>query len=413
MRLPLAAPLLLSLLLATAAPAKDKPVPMSHADSLNWQKGQIWTLTVRRIWPTTVPSEIKKLRPWQNQQDFYKQLDGTAQKQGTDLHSLKKIVDGVKASFTKNEDVTPRQLSEAVLAELGQSTQPRLPAGTVESLRRDFSRLVGSVPREAPLKREAASDTPSKPALDTAGQHAKSLSTTDTSDNASKPSRNVGELIAAALLGTLAGGGLLAWLRPRSATPAAVYTSPPPTPTPRQSPFEKAEREASILKLQARVAELEKQLSVAETPGLQTARKTSPTALPEPQTINEPPTNETQILPAATPVAPTPPAPVLLYGPAPSSPTIEHRKLSQVPMPQLPICLTLSGADAPHGAFELSAEADHARLIRDGVKELREFFEYPLPLPERFTTIKTVQPGKLTRQGDTWTVERKSKIKLS
>ncbi|GAA3969328.1 hypothetical protein [Hymenobacter antarcticus] len=119
----------------------------------------------------------------------------------------------------------------------------------------------------------------------------------------------------------------------------------------------------------------------------------------------------------ATEAAATAPAvasgPVHYYAPAPDVPSIEHRKLSPNPLPQMPLIITLPHGEANTAQFSFSPQADQSRIIGNGVRELKEFFAFELPPTEQFTTIKNLTPGKLEKRDDAWHVVQKAEIALS
>ncbi|GAB3290195.1 hypothetical protein GCM10027511_02440 [Hymenobacter humi] len=114
---------------------------------------------------------------------------------------------------------------------------------------------------------------------------------------------------------------------------------------------------------------------------------------------------------AATPAASS--GPVHYYAPAPDVPSIEHRKLSPNPLPQMPLLITLTHAEATVALFSFSPQADQSRIIGNGVRELKEFFAFELPPTEQFTTIKNMSDGKLEKRDDAWHVLQKAGIALS
>jgi hypothetical protein len=123
--------------------------------------------------------------------------------------------------------------------------------------------------------------------------------------------------------------------------------------------------------------------------------------------------------PAATEAAPETAAPAAsngplhYYAPAPDVPSIEHRKLSPNPLPQMPLLITLPSAEAVTAQFSFSPQADQSRIIGNGVRELKEFFQFELPPTEQFTTIKNLKAGKLEKRDDAWHVVQKAEIALS
>jgi hypothetical protein len=105
--------------------------------------------------------------------------------------------------------------------------------------------------------------------------------------------------------------------------------------------------------------------------------------------------------------------PLHYYAPAPDVPSIEHRKLSPNPLPQMPLLITLPHSEATTAQFSFSPQADQSRIIGNGVRELKEFFQFELPPTEQFTTIKNLTAGKLERRDDAWHVVQKAGIALS
>ena len=120
---------------------------------------------------------------------------------------------------------------------------------------------------------------------------------------------------------------------------------------------------------------------------------------------------ETPAVVPATPAASN--GPLHYYAPAPDVPSIEHRKLSPNPLPQMPLLITLPYAAAETAQFSFSPQADQSRIIGNGVRELKEFFQFELPPTEQFTAIKNLTPGKLEKRDDVWHVVQKAEIALS
>ncbi|WP_460549653.1 hypothetical protein [Hymenobacter daeguensis] len=116
---------------------------------------------------------------------------------------------------------------------------------------------------------------------------------------------------------------------------------------------------------------------------------------------------------AGAPAEPPATGPVHYYGPAPDVPSIEHRKLSPNPLPQMPVLITLPSVEATTAQFSFSPQADQSRIIGNGVRELKEFFQFELPPTEQFTAIKNLSAGKLEKRDDAWHVVQKAEIALS
>ncbi|MBF9239358.1 hypothetical protein I2I05_18340 [Hymenobacter sp. BT683] len=115
----------------------------------------------------------------------------------------------------------------------------------------------------------------------------------------------------------------------------------------------------------------------------------------------------------AAPVPAASNGPTHYYAPAPDVPSIEHRKLSPNPLPQMPLLITLAHTEATTAQYSFSPQADQSRIIGNGVRELKEFFAFELPPTEQFTTIQNLSAGKLEKREDTWHVVEKASIALS
>lgn len=152
----------------------------------------------------------------------------------------------------------------------------------------------------------------------------------------------------------------------------------------------------------------------------QTIEWAAPTSTPPAiQELIEASAPEASAAPAGAPANPETAAaapsngPLHYYAPAPDVPSIEHRKLSPNPLPQMPLLITLPHSEAATAQFSFSPQADQSRIIGNGVRELKEFFQFELPPTEQFTTIKNLKPGKLARRDDAWHVLQKAEIALS
>ncbi len=111
---------------------------------------------------------------------------------------------------------------------------------------------------------------------------------------------------------------------------------------------------------------------------------------------------------------PTSNAPARFYAPAPNVPYIEHRKLAAEPFPLMPVCLIVT--DGPAGnlaTYGFSPQADQARIIADGIRNLRTFFDFDLPPNDQYTRITTAAAGKLERVGERWEVREKARLTIS
>ncbi|WP_152559762.1 hypothetical protein [Hymenobacter sp. IS2118] len=131
-----------------------------------------------------------------------------------------------------------------------------------------------------------------------------------------------------------------------------------------------------------------------------------------PAPTSTPPAIEELIDASAAPAPAASNGPIHYYAPAPDVPSIEHRKLSPNPLPQMPLLITLAHAGAGTAQYAFSPQADQSRIIGNGVRELKEFFAFELPPTEQFTTITNLAAGKLEKREDTWHVVEKAEIAL-
>ena len=179
--------------------------------------------------------------------------------------------------------------------------------------------------------------------------------------------------------------------------PAAMNQPQPPVPaTPDDQPLEAGQT-------------IEWTAPTSTPPAIQEMIAASEPAAPASEAATEVPAPASEM--AATPAPSN--GPVHYYAPAPDVPSIEHRKLSPNPLPQMPLLITLPHAEAATAQFSFSPQADQSRIIGNGVRELKEFFSFELPPTEQFTTIKNLTPGKLEKRDDAWHVVQKAEIALS
>ncbi|MBU6120726.1 hypothetical protein [Hymenobacter siberiensis] len=117
--------------------------------------------------------------------------------------------------------------------------------------------------------------------------------------------------------------------------------------------------------------------------------------------------------PATDPTSAAPvPAAARYYAPAPETGYIEQRKLTSEALPQLPVQLTVRPDNPDRASFKLSPHANQARLIGDGLSQLREFFDFDLPAG-RYSALRATGNGELRREPDGWRVVTKAKLNIS
>ncbi len=233
----------------------------------------------------------------------------------------------------------------------------------------------------------------------------------------------ISELLAAGTLGVAAGAGLMWWWRARRA-PA----NETPTHEAEIDP-DQAERRRKNRELRERLTaenngltreneglrdELTRLRAALKAPGAMAELTAKSAAKPTAASDAEPAVllpSAPEDAPSSPPAASGPPEPIRYYAPAPDVPYIEHRKLSMEPLPIMPVRLLVpDGPAGTRASYGFSPEADQPRIIADGVRNLRAFFEFDLPPTERFTHIATATPGRLERVGERWEVREKAKL---
>jgi|GEM_PF-2778471 len=249
-----------------------------------------------------------------------------------------------------------------------------------------LARLLGAKPQAAPVAMEDRDATARR------GRHQRGQGDNPASREEKKMSKSLNqEFLQGPMRPVLE-------KKPPSASPPAASASAPASPAKTPPP---------------KSAKASRSMSNSSAPDTASA-STNPA--PQPATIDEliDAGTTTAATPAADTPAPVAPAgPVQFYAPAPDVPSIEHRKLSPNPLPQMPIFIQLSHPEATRAEFSFSSQADQSRIIGNGVRELKEFFAFDLPPTEQFTTIKNLSPGKLEKRDDTWHVVQKATIALS
>ncbi len=175
-------------------------------------------------------------------------------------------------------------------------------------------------------------------------------------------------------------------------------------------------REATI-----QIESLKKQISNLKRPTEAEALTPLPLSSRRAEPIVTPPSPAASEIVAEMPATPielsvapaAPPAPTRYYAPAPDVPYIEHRKLSAEPLTMMPVRLVVDGGPAgTRATYGFSPEADQARIINDGVRNLRAFFDFELPASDQISTITTRRAGRLERVGERWEVREKAQLDI-
>lgn len=97
------------------------------------------------------------------------------------------------------------------------------------------------------------------------------------------------------------------------------------------------------------------------------------------------------------------------YAPAQEGGFIEERKVVTDALPQLPIMLTVDLRIPDRATFILNPYVNQAKLIGDGLEQLRDYFDFTLPAG-KIASVTAAEAGQLRRQYDGWEVIRPAQL---
>jgi hypothetical protein len=418
-------------------------------------KGQIWTATARRVWADekATPPTTK----WATGTDFSKWV----LTQPNDKAELGSLWKAVRDQVGKDQPATPAQLAKAILTEITKrkaSKTGALQKVNIQSLQVDLEPFVPAGSTSSAVAQAADSATPAAP------QPARASRTVAEDENPAPegqlpatPSYTVQPIeprylgmppglagAVLAILGALLGFGIASNRLKSKRRHHRQHATPTPPAEPETSSimtfpeYRKLHKQNENLtkqlsQLTKQVADLQKQL--AGTPAKAIApvaasapaaaahiSNTSLTAAAAAAQASEPPLPA----PAAPPVADElsieemvgaqPAAPQVAatrYGPVQETPFVEERKITDSPLPQLALMLTVNPRNPDQASFTLNPNVDQARLIGDGLTRLQKFFDYDPPLGGRITLVTAAASGQLQRQADGWQVVQRARLNIS
>jgi hypothetical protein len=427
------------------------PVP-TREDSV---KGQIWTATARRVWADekATPPATK----WATGTDFSKWV----LTQPNDKAELGSLWKAVRDQVGKDQPATPAQLAKAILTEITKrkaSKTGALAKVNLQSLQVDLEPFVPAGSTSSAVAQAADSTTP-------AATQPTSASRTVAEDENPAPEGQVQPAPAytvqpaepryfgmppglagavLAILGALLGFGIASNRLKSKRRHHRQHATPTPPAEPETSSvmtspeYRKLQKQnenlnTKLQQLTKQVADLQKQLAgtpakaaapvVASAPAA--AAHISNTSLAAAaaaaQAFATPPPAATAPLVAdelsieemvgAQPTAPQIAA--TRYGPVQETPFVEERKITDSPLPQLALMLTVNPRNPDQASFTLNPNVDQARLIGDGLTRLQKFFDYDPPLGGRIALVTAAAPGQLQRQADGWQVVQRARLNIS
>lgn len=403
-------PLALSLLLTGTTSVALARSPQLDTVLVQQQKGRLWTVAFQQGW-----SVAARNQQWATSTQFYTWLDG----QTTAIEEVKQLRADVRRfikSTYGHDDATPAELANALEIQLLQLLrQKKKPFTAVQqaTLHKELTSATIAA-TQSPVNESTSNTSPTTgqplPDQETASKDV--IPITDmNSKTPPKSQENNSYLygLGGLLLGF--GGGFL-FGRRSSRSRGSESTTSYLAANANKEKIEWPELQRRTTAPPPADAWSEKPATENKSQRKQVPAEVLPTVQSKPET----PSTETghsagtEILFDIPPVDSV--ASTNLYGPAPDTPSIEARKLTPQSFPQMPICLRLANAQATVGSFVLNPHAEQSRLIGNGIRELKAFFDFDLPLPDNFSNITTSRPGKMELRNGTWHLVEKAKIEL-
>ncbi len=438
------------LALSRAGLGQTAPAP-TREDSL---KGRIWTATARRVWADekTPPTATT----WATGTEFSKWV----LTQPNDKAELGSLWRAVRDQVGKDQPATPAQLAKAILTEITKrkasktgvlqkvnsqalqvDLEPFVPAGSTSSA---VAQAADSTPpaaaQPASASRTVAEDENPAPEGQLPATPAYTAQPVEPRYFGLPPGL-AGTVLA--ILGALLGFGIATNRLKSKRRHHRQHTSPTPPAEPATSSvmtspeYRKLHKQNENLtkqlsQLTKQVADLKKQLAGAPAKAAPVAASApaaaahiSNTSLAAAAAAAQ--ASETSPpVPAALPVADElsieemvgaqPAAPQVAatrYGPVQETPFVEERKITDSPLPQLALMLTVNPRNPDQASFTLNPNVDQARLIGDGLTRLQKFFDYDPPLGGRITLVAAAAPGQLQRHADGWQVVQRARLNIS
>lgn len=432
------------LALSRAGLGQTTPAP-TREDSI---KGRIWTATARRVWADEKVNAPTKA--WATGSDF-KNWVFTQKPDKTELGAL---FGAVLTRTGQGQPATPTQVAQAILAEISQRKANKtgaLAKVNLQSLQVDLEPFVPAGSTTSAVA-QAADATP--PA---AAQPASASRTVAEDENPAPegqlpatpsytmqpvepryfglPPGLAGAVLA--ILGALLGFGIASNRLKSKRRHHRQRTPPPPaeseTSSVMTSPeYRKLYRQnenltKQISQLTKQVADLQKQLAGAPAKAVAPVAASAPAAAAHISSTSlaaaaaaakasETPPPASDELSIEEMVGAQPAAPQVAatrYGPVQETPFVEERKITDSPLPQLALMLTVNPRNPDQASFTLNPSVDQARLIGDGLTRLQKFFDYDPPLGGRITLVAAAAPGQLQRHADGWQVVQRARLNIS
>ena len=416
--------------------AQTAPVAASQEENL---KGQIWTVTARRIWVDVKPKQPQAPQPWATGTDFTNWV--LAQKE--DKSELGILRGAVISRIGKGQTGTASQVAQAIVDEIAQrrqSSKGNLARVNVVALNTELAPFIQlATPADTTAPTDDDSVAPAgivqQPEVPAEADYQDVIT-----EKATIPESVLAPVTVAptywglspavagtllALLGALLGAGLT-MLRARGASqPYSTIEQPSAAVSQKSSVMESKEYKSlrqAYDKLQGRVRQLEQELTELKSQLAPAPLKAAP---PKRTTPAPPPPVQTQaddhddllnvelgIIAPPEPAYEQPAAqlpPATRYGPVQETPFVEERKIVDNPLPQLALMLTINPRNPDQASFTLNPHVNQSMLIGDGLNRLQKFFEYDPPVG-RINSVAAAAAGTLQRQADGWQVVERARL---
>ncbi|MBO0358287.1 hypothetical protein J0X19_10060 [Hymenobacter sp. BT186] len=426
--------------------AQTAPVATSQDDNL---KGQIWTVTARRIWVDVKPKQPQALQPWATGTDFTNWV--LAQKQ--DKSELGILRGAVIERIGKGQTGSAAQVAQAIVDEVAQRREKKVGALARVDVVALNTELTPFIQLATPADTAAVPDESLAPATNATAQ-IEQPAQTDYQDTIPETTSGPEPMVAPvqvaptywgmspavagtllALLGALVGAGLtynrMESARRKRRRHSSSHMVATPAVEPETQSVMNTPQYRKLLRqnqdLQKQLDQLKKELTdlKARVTGVPAAplkaappRRTASTP-PPPPPVQAPADDHDDLLnvglgtiaspePAyEQPSAQLPPA--TRYGPVQETPFVEERKIVDNPLPQLALMLTINPRNPDQASFTLNPHVNQSMLIGDGLNRLQKFFEYDPPVG-RINSVAAAAAGTLQRQADGWQVVERARL---
>jgi hypothetical protein len=423
--------------------AQTAPVAASQEENL---KGQIWTVTARRIWADVKPKQPQAPQPWATGTEFTTWVN--SQKQ--DKSELGILRGAVIERIGKGQTGSAAQVAQAIVAEIAQRRAKKVGALARVDVTALQNELAPFIQLTTPADTTAAAVDSAAPAgvVQQPEASTEAIYQDTIPENVALPGQAMAPVVVAptywglspavagtllALLGALVGAGLTynrmksaRRKRQHSSSHMVATTAAEPetqsvmnTPQYRTLKRQNLDLQKQLDQLKKELADLKARVTGVPAAPLKAAPPKRTTSAPPPPPVQAPTDDHDDLLNVGlgTIAPPEPnyeqPAAQLplatRYGPVQETPFVEERKIVDNPLPQLALMLTVNPRNPDQASFTLNPHVNQSMLIGDGLNRLQKFFEYDPPVG-RINSVAAAAAGTLQRQADGWQVVERARL---